>query len=86
MFSSRRRDLVTSAPVAYSQSSGRLLAMHRPHAGLLPSHLCRARQWKVGVEDEQIAHTAFNFRHGKQAAPLVRGLLEDSVDMLVVYV
>ena len=48
MFSSSRRERVTSAPVAYSQSSGLLFAMQRPQAGLLPSHLCRARQWKVG--------------------------------------
>ncbi len=38
MFSSRRRDLVTSAPVAYSQSSGLLFATQRLHAGLFPSH------------------------------------------------
>ena len=41
MFSSSKRDRVTSAPVAYSQSSGLWLAMHRPQAGLLPSHFCK---------------------------------------------
>ena len=41
IFSSRRRERVTSAPVAYSQSSGRLFARQRLHVGLPPSHFYR---------------------------------------------
>ena len=85
MFSSSRRDRVTSAPVAYSQSSGRLLAMHRPQAGLLPSHFYKELVNKgcFPSDDDQGIHTALSLRHGKQAAPLFRGRLaeEDEEDM-----
>ena len=79
MFSSSRRDRVTSAPVAYSQSSGRLLAMHRPQAGLLPSHFYKELVYQgcFPSDDDQSIHTALSLRHGKQAAPLFRGRLAE---------